>query len=197
MKKAVAGILALILALSFSACGGDGGEPASAPAEETAPAEEIAPAEGNAPVVTEIAPAEESSEAAAGQITVALPEGWARVEGSVLEHQYMKGTASFILKPENYTGETLDDVVAEALEILGGAFGSLETEGDPESITVDGRDAKKVTFTCTVSGLEMKYTYVFVFVGEETYVFTFGDAAATFDSLTADYDQILSGTKFS
>ena len=197
MKKAVAGILALVFAFSFSACGGDSEIPVSAPAEETAPTEEIAPTEENVPAVTEIAPAEESAASEAAQITVTLPEGWARVEGSVLEHQYMKGTASFMLKPENYTGETLDDVVAEALEILGGAFGQLETEGDPETITVDGRDARKVTFTCTVSGLEMKYTYVFVFVGDETYVFTFGDFAGTFDSLTADYDQILSGTKFS
>jgi len=197
MKKTVAGILALIFSFSFSACGGDDDMPVSAPTEETSFAEEIVPAEENVSVTTEIAPAEESAASEAAQITVTLPEGWARVEGSVLEHQYMKGTASFMLKPENYTGETLDDVVAEALEILGGAFGQLETEGDPETITVDGRDARKVTFTCTVSGLEMKYTYVFVFVGDETYVFTFGDLAGTFDSLAADYDQILSGTKFS
>ena len=196
MKKLFAGILALILTLSFAACGGDGGESSPTPAEETAPAKEIAPAEENTSVVTEIAPTTESSEADAVQVTVALPEGWARVEGSVLEHQYMKSTASFMLKPENYTGETLDDVVTEALDILGGAFDQLETRGDPESITVDGRDAKKVTFTCVVSDIEMKYTYVFVFVGDETYVLTFGDFAGTFDSLSADYDQIISGVKF-
>jgi len=31
-------------------------------------------------------------------ITVVLPNGWTKVEGSVLEHQYMKNGASFMIK---------------------------------------------------------------------------------------------------
>ena len=44
--------------------------------------------------------------------------------------------------------------------------------------------------------MQMKYEYVYLFVGEKVFAITFGDLAATFDSLSADYEQILKGIRF-
>ena len=37
-----------------------------------------------------------------GNITVTTPPGWAKVQGSVLEHQYLKNGASFMIKEETH-----------------------------------------------------------------------------------------------
>ncbi|NYB73436.1 hypothetical protein HZF24_04715 [Sedimentibacter hydroxybenzoicus DSM 7310] len=129
-------------------------------------------------------------------IVVALPDGWKPVEGSVLEHQYMKNTAGFMIKTENFSGDTLDDVVSEALDIFGRQFDNFAVQGDVEDITISGLEAKKLTFTCEVSKMEMKYTSVYLFAEDETYALTFGDLADSFDSLAADYEAILNGIQF-
>lgn len=129
-------------------------------------------------------------------IEVTPPEGWTAVEGSVLPVQYMKNTASFMVKEEKYTSTTLDAVVDESLKILQKAFDNFAVKGDTESITVDGKDAKKSTFTCEVSKLNMKFQYTYLFAGGKTYVITFGDMAESFDTLSTDYDSILNNIKF-
>lgn len=129
-------------------------------------------------------------------IKVSVPEGWTPVAGSVLPVQYMKNTASFMMKTEKFSGKTLDDVVKEAKDIFGKTFKNVEYIGDAETITVDGKDARKFIFSCEVSKMKMKYEYVYVFVGSEIYAITFGDLEGTFDSLAQDYEQILNKISF-
>lgn len=130
-------------------------------------------------------------------IKITPPEGWTPVEGSVLQVQYMKNTASFMVKAEPlFAGKTLDDVSAEAISIFKTTFDDFTLEGEPKSISVDGKEAVKVTFTCTVSKLNMKYQYVYLFVNNTVYSITFGDLADSFDSYSADYETILSQIKF-
>jgi len=129
-------------------------------------------------------------------IVIELPDGWKPVEGSVLEHQYMKNTASFMIKTENFSGDTLNDVVSEALDLFGRQFDNFAVQGDVEDVMVSGLEAKKLTFTCEVSKMKMKYTYVYLFAGGETYALTFGDLSDSFDALTADLESILNGIQF-
>jgi len=129
-------------------------------------------------------------------IEISPPQGWKLNEDSVLPVHYMKNTASFLVKEENFTSSTLDGVVDEALKIYGKTFDNLAVQGDVETITVDGKEAKKLTFTCTVSKMNMKYLYVYLFAEGKTYVITFGDFADSFDSLSADYTTILNDIKF-
>ena len=129
-------------------------------------------------------------------IEIAPPDGWTKMEESVLPVHYMKGTASFMAKAEPFAGTTLDEVVEEALAMYQKSFDNLEVQGEVEEIKVDEKDARKLTFTCSISGMDMKYVYVYVFVGEETYAITFGDQASTFDSIAADYETILSNIHF-
>ena len=132
------------------------------------------------------------------EITIAVspPDGWEPVEGSVLSVQYMKNTASFMVKEEPFTSSTLDDVVDEASEIYKNTFDDFAVLGDAESITIDNKEAKKLTFTCVVSNITMKFCYVYLFVEGKTYVITFGDFSESFDSLSSDYETILSNIKF-
>ena len=46
-------------------------------------------------------------------IQVNVPDGWKPVTGSVLQHQYMKGTASFMIKNESLlNNKTVPEAVA-------------------------------------------------------------------------------------
>lgn len=132
------------------------------------------------------------------EITVEIspPEGWKPVEGSVLPVQYMKNTASFMVKEESFTSDTLDGVVDEALEIYGKTFNNLAVQGDVKTIIIDGKEAKKLTYTCVVSNMNMKYLYIYLYAEGKTYVIMFGDLADSFDSLSADFEAILKNIKF-
>jgi len=128
--------------------------------------------------------------------TVNVPEGWKPVEGSILKIQYLKGTTSFMAKPESFNTTDLDEVTAQAVSMFKDAFTNVETLGATEKITVDGKDARKLLFTAEVAGVKMKYEYVYVLVDNQIYAITFGGSASDFDDLQADYRAILDGIKF-
>lgn len=130
------------------------------------------------------------------KIQITPPAGWQPVAGSVLPVQYMKNTASFMVKKENFSGKTLEDVVREAKGYFEKSFQDVKYIGPSEKITIGGIDAQKIMFTCKVSGMQMKYEYVYLFAGGGVYAITFGDLADSFDSLSADYKQILSDIRF-
>lgn len=130
------------------------------------------------------------------EIEITPPDGWIPVEGSVLPVQYMKGTSSFMVKEEPFSGANLDDVVGEALEIYQDSFDNIEVQGEAEPFTVDGKDARKLTFSCTISDMNMKFIYVYLFAADKTFVITFGDQESTFDTLAADYETILGSIRF-
>ena len=130
------------------------------------------------------------------KIETVPPSGWEPVEGSVIPVQYLKDTTSFMVKTENFQSTALDDVISEAKGAFEGSFEGVAYAGDAESITVDGKDARKLIFTCEVSGMQMKYEYVYLVAGGSVYAITFGGSADTFDSLLADYEQILTDICF-
>ena len=53
------------------------------------------------------------------KISVSLPDGWTKVQGSVLEHQYLKNGASFMIKEEtSLNDKMLNDAVNTARQGL-------------------------------------------------------------------------------
>lgn len=170
--------------------------PAATDAGQSAPTATIQAGASSAPAesTADTAPAEKQAETVT--VEIVPPEGWTPVEGSVLDVQYLKGTASFMVKPEPFAGATLDEVVKEAAAIYQKSFGSYAAEGEAKPLTVDGKDARKLTFTCTVSNIQMKFTYVYLFAGDQTYVITFGDQEGAFDALSADIGTILNDIRF-
>jgi hypothetical protein len=174
----------LLLAFSFplTGCNDD-----SAPAEST-------PDNGEAAADAVDAGAGEAGGAV--NISVTPPAGWEPVAGSVLPVQYLKGTASFMVKEEAFPGENIDAVVEKAKSSFESAFDNVQYVGEPEAVTVDGMDARKLIFTCEVSGMNMKYEYVYLFAGNDVYAITFGDLADSFDTLASDYETILGDITF-
>lgn len=71
--------------------------------------------------ISSTAPSEVSSQQKEVVVSIEPPDGWKPVNGSVLPAQYMKNTASFMVKEERFTGDTLNEVVDEALEIYSGS----------------------------------------------------------------------------
>lgn len=124
-------------------------------------------------------------------LTVKMPEGWTEVEGSSVLIQYQKVTHNFIVKTENFSADTLDGVVEEALGIYQQSFADVKVVGKPETLSVAGLDARSLTFTCVVSDMDMKFRYVYMFVRSKLYTLTFGDLANSFDRLADEYDSIL------
>lgn len=181
-------IFILIMAVSLCACGQNEPSDAAGASDTAASAAEDSGSGTDAD-------SQEKQEGAV-DIEITPPEGWTPVEGSVLPVQYMKGTASFMVKEEPFSAETLDDVVDEALGIYQDSFDNVTVLGEAEPFTVDEKDARKLTFTCTISNLNMKFLYVYLFAADRTYVITFGDQESTFDTLSADYEAILSNIRF-
>ncbi len=189
MKKILALLLVLMTMATLAACGKKDTE---AKNDSTASANQTVNSEG-LPV-----DGAQSQEKQKGNVIVDIipPEGWERVEGSVLPVQYMKNTASFMVKNESFNNDTLDEVVNDALDIYKDTFDNLTVQGEVEPTTVDEKDARILTFTCNVSGMEMKYQYIYLFVADNTYVITFADLASTFDSSASDFEYILSNIHF-
>ena len=176
MKRIILTILVILTILLLASCGNRNSYDFSKKASE------ISASSGSTSGTTPITSSE--------KLHVTVPDGWNKVEGSVLEHHYMKNTASFMVKKENFYKDTLDDVITEAKSIFQKTFSDYK-DVHMENSKVAGKDARKLVFTCTVSNLSMKYMYVYLFIGSDTYAITFGDQQSTFDNLSADYDTIL------
>lgn len=193
MKKFIAIILCILMLFTLCSCAAQNiSEESSEPSGQSSSVSEQS---------SVTASSGESSSAPAAttgdvQITIVPPAGWEPNTGSVLPVQYMKNTASFMVKEESFSETTIDDVVVAAKAIFESAFDKVAFIGEPETITVSGLDARKIIFTCEVAGMQMKYEYVYLFVGSSVYAITFGDLQASFDSLSADYEQILSDISF-
>lgn len=130
------------------------------------------------------------------KVVVSAPDGWEAVESIGFLAHYSKDGASFMVKQEPYSGDNLDKVVQEAKEIFENSFDNVEYAGEPENITVDGREAEKLIFTCEVSGLQMHFQYVFLFIGTDVYVITLGSSADSYNVFAADFEQFLSSINF-
>lgn len=192
MKKYLMLFFILIITVSLCACGQKGTEPV--PVVSDAPDSKTETEDSG--IKTDADTASQNKQEGDVVIEITPPDGWTPVEGSVLPVQYMKGTASFMVKSEPFSSATLDDVVNEALGMYQKSFDNLKVQGEVEPFTVDEKDARKLTFTCTVSKMNMKYLYVYLFAADKTYVITFGDQESTFDTLATDYETILSNIKF-
>lgn len=193
MKKYISLFIVIIMAVSLCACG----------KKESSTSQKTYDSTSAVSSSSELAnPLESTSvQTTEGQeqkitIEVSPPDGWQPVAGSVLSVQYMKNTVSFMVKEEKFTSSTLDEVVDAALEIYGNTFDNLKVLGDVESITIDNKDARKLTFNCVISKMNMKYIYVYLFVEGKIYVITFGGLEDSFDSLSSDYEAILNNMKF-
>lgn len=134
------------------------------------------------------------------KITVSLPSGWEKVQGSVLEHQYLKNGASFMIKEEfAVNGKTLNDAVNKVKQEIGKFFKKVEFAND-EQIKVNGHDAQSITFTYAVNmgktEMKMKMKSVYLIIKSKCYNISFGSIADNFNDLSSDIPQILQGIKF-
>ena len=83
-----------------------------------------------------------------------MPEGWEKVSGSVLDVQYLKGTANF-LEGRGFWGTNLDRCHKSSGRDFSASFDGYTRSGEPEAISMWMRkDARKLTFTCSVSQYE-------------------------------------------
>jgi len=134
------------------------------------------------------------------KITVSLPSGWEKVQGSVLEHQYLKNGASFMIKEEfALNGMALDNAVKEAKQQIGKYFKKVEF-ADDERVKVNGHNAQSVTFTYSVNmrqtEMKMKMNSIYLIVNSKCYNISFGSILDNFKEISSDIPQILQGIKF-
>ena len=134
------------------------------------------------------------------RITVSLPSGWEKVQGSVLEHQYLKNGASFMIKEEFIlNGMTLDNGVKKSKEQIEKYFSSVEFTND-ESLEVNGHSAQSVTFSYSVNirqtEMKMKMSSIYLIIQNKFYNISFGSIQDNFNDISLDIPQILQGIKF-
>ena len=134
------------------------------------------------------------------KITVVMPNGWTKVENSVLEHQYSKGTASFMIKNEYVlNGKNLDEAVNEAKTTIGKYFESA-VFSETKALKIDEYDARSIIYTYTSSAagmtLTMKMQGVYVMVNTKCYLLSFGDLDDSFENISDDIEAILNNIKF-
>ena len=133
-------------------------------------------------------------------ITVDLPDGWVKVQGSVLEHQYKKGTASLFVKNESsLDGKDLVTAVNDTKIVLQGTYPSAVIS-DAQSMKIDGNDALSITYTYSVEvigiTMNMKMQSVYTMVSNKCYEVSIGDSQDNFDNLATDILAILNGIRF-
>lgn len=187
MKRILTAIICIICIFSLSSCGKKAPEENNPQSNE--PSVQIEQNSNEADPPAAEAPEKDAT------INITPPEGWSPVENSVLPVHFTKNTASFMVKAEPYQSRDLDGVVEECKAAFKGVFDDVVVES-VEELTIDGKDARQMVFTCKVSGLKMKFEYDFLFIGSKVYVITFGDLADTFDLLTSDYEKIIQDIRF-
>ena len=133
-------------------------------------------------------------------ISVLLPEGWTKVEGSVLEHQYLKNGASFMIKEEtSLNGKTLNDAVKIAKQKIGNYFKDYKLLKE-ETIIVDNKEGKSITFSYSAKArgmvLKMKMQTIYVMVSNKCQTISFGSTNTQFDDLNSDIQKIIKNIKF-
>lgn len=134
-------------------------------------------------------------------ISVSLPDGWAKVEGSVLEHQYLKNGASFMIKEETaLNGKTLNEAVKTAKQNISNYFDDYKLLNE-ETITVDNKEGRSITFSYSVKAggmvLEMTMQTVYVMVKDKCQTLSFGATETEFSNLVTDIQKIIKSIKFS
>jgi hypothetical protein len=207
MRKTVILCLCLAAAFSVTACQpkntnvSASSSSSAATSDTTKETAEPATSEDTTAATAEVTEAETTATTAAPvdvNVTAEMPDGWEPVEGSVAILQYMKNTSSFIVTKEKYFKSTnLDEIVTEAKDVFSKSFDKVVYEGDPETLTVAGQDARQIVFTCDISDMAFKYRIVYVSVGGNVFSFLFADLPDSFDSMQSDYDAILAGIQFS
>ena len=133
-------------------------------------------------------------------ISVLLPEGWTKVKGSVLEHQYLKNGASFMIKEEAaLNGKMPNDAVTTAKQKIGNYFKDYKLLKE-ETITVDGKEGKSILFSYSVNAggtaLKMKMQTIYVMVNNKCQTISFGSLSTEFDALASDIQKIAKSIKF-
>ncbi len=134
------------------------------------------------------------------KITVSLPSGWEKIQGSVLEHQYLKNGASFMIKEEAaLNGMALDDAVNKTKQQIGKFFKNVVFTQN-ERLNVIGHDAQGITFIYSSymgkTELKMKMNSIYLIIKNKCYNISFGSMADSFNELSSDIPQILQGIKF-
>lgn len=133
------------------------------------------------------------------KFNVSLPDGWEYVNGSVLEHQYLKGTASFMIKEETVLNNMqLNEAVEKAMEVIGSSFDNVSFS-EPISMQIDGNDALSITFSYAISvgntTIYMKMQSIYLLVNQKCQLISFGDQEQLFDRLDNDITFILANIK--
>jgi hypothetical protein len=164
----------------------------NAPSESSAGSTEAAESGSNS--------GEGSGETDGTDISVTPTEGWEPADNSPHLADYTKGTASFMVMKEFFDASNPDELVQQAKSAFKGTFRNIEFIGEAESITVDGKDAKKFGFnyeTSQASGSKkMKRVDVFLLLDEDFYTIVFEDTSDHFDKLAGDFEQILESISF-
>lgn len=148
---------------------------------------------------------EGSGETDGTDISVTPPGGWERADGGGVHLvDYSNGTAHFWVE-KNFIDASNTDLAEMAQAAKSGYEGSyvfrnIEFIGEAESITVDGKDARKLGFNYETSqasgGKKMKRVDVFLLLDEDFYTIVFEDTSDHFDKLTGDFEQILKSMSF-
>ncbi|MFT3951794.1 MAG: hypothetical protein QM689_07635 [Oscillospiraceae bacterium] len=205
MKRTIAVIAALVVVLSFSACGKDDTSSKATDGAKTAAATNA---------VTTAATTDADSSAAAtttavttagipaGSITVTFPDDWIDMEPTASVCQYMKGTGSCFVNKYTLAGGSLDAIGATAVEQMTAATENFARTADDEHVTICGRDAIKLSFTCNAAGMDMQYVYYYTYVDPantqsgDVYQITFGDLKDSFSEIEPDIDGIINSITF-
>ena len=120
--------------------------------------------------------------------TVKAPDGWKKRTTSSAPEHYMKKGVSLMLTIDYAPADakTLDAYVELAKKQYTGVIKNVKF--DPvKKMSINGLDARELTYTGETAGLKMKYDVAFVMKGTKVYTMTAGGMADTFDAMKAEY----------
>lgn len=140
------------------------------------------------------------SQVSKGSISVLLPNGWVKVDGSILEHQYLKNGASFMIKEESaLNGKNLIDAVPIAKKKIADYFNDYALIKE-ERILVDNKSGVSIVFSYSVkiggSTVKMQMQTIYIIINNKCQTISFGAMAKEFNVLSDDINMILKNIRF-
>jgi len=128
--------------------------------------------------------------------TIKAPEGWKKQVGSSAPEHYIKNGVSLMLTIDTAPAEakTPDAYVEFVKKQYAGILKNMKF--DPaRKVTINGVEARELTYTGETSGMKMKYDVVYVMKQTKVYTLTAGGLASMLDPLKAEYQAFFNSFK--
>ena len=128
------------------------------------------------------------------KLVVTAPDGWTANKNN--PNVMMKGPSSYIISTDSMPGNanTPDTYVDFAKSQFQKNFKNVAF-GPVSSLSVSGNEARRLEWSCQVSGIDFSYIYLYVFNTGHAYTLTCASMKSDLPKMKPDFESIIASAK--